>query len=359
MISVKHLSKTYHNADGSTVTVLKDVNCEISKGEAISVIGGSGTGKSTFLRCLNLLDTPSSGEIVFEGENILQKGYPVHKLRQRMGMVFQEFNLFEHMTVLENIVLVPRLVLGLNEEDARSDAMHLLRKVGLAEKADAMPSSLSGGQKQRVAIARALAMHPEVILFDEPTSALDPTMVGEVLSVIRDLAREGMTLLLVTHQLKFAREISDRIFYMQDGVIFEEGTPQQIFENPVHSSTKAFVRQIRRAVFEVGSPDFDFQGMYSSLAQFCHKYNVSEKMSCVKKLCNAMLDGPMATHYPMTVRLSHSELTEESFLDFMVEKLDVSPLSDASEEFMSGLRSLTADIIEESTSRGFRVRLIL
>ena len=216
MISVRHLSKTYHNPDGSSLQVLKDVNCEIGKGEIISIIGPSGTGKSTFLRALNLLDRPTGGEIIIDGENIIRKGYPAHLLRQKMGMVFQSFNLFPHMTVLENISLAPIKLLGMSKADANDQSLELLRTVGLAGKADVYPDSLSGGQKQRVAIARCLAMRPEVILFDEPTSALDPSMTGEVLSVIRQLARQrDITMLIVTHEMRFARDVSTRVFFMK------------------------------------------------------------------------------------------------------------------------------------------------
>ena len=189
-----------------------------------------------------------------EGEDILQKGYSVNMLRQKMGMVFQSFNLFEHKTVLENVIFAPCQLRHESEAEARKEGLELLRKVGLAEKADVYPSSLSGGQKQRVAIARSLAMKPDVILFDEPTSALDPTMVGEVLSVIRQLAKEGLTMLIVTHEMKFARDVSTRIFFMYDGYIHEDGSPEQIFESPIHSATKAFVQRIRKEVFEVDGP---------------------------------------------------------------------------------------------------------
>ena len=208
MISIKHLSKTFTNPDGTQITVLKDVNCEIEKGEVISIIGPSGTGKSTLLRAINMLEPPTSGEIWVDGENIMAKGYHLDKLRQKMGMVFQNFNLFDHLTVLENITYAPTRLLKVSEEEAKKEALELLNKVGLAQKADVYPSSLSGGQKQRVAIARSLAMHPEVILFDEPTSALDPTMVGEVLSVMRQLAKEGLTMLIVTHEMRFASRFS-------------------------------------------------------------------------------------------------------------------------------------------------------
>ena len=355
MISIRHLSKTFKAPDGKSLQVLKDVNCEISKGEVISIIGPSGTGKSTFLRALNLLDPPTGGEILFEGEDILRKGYPVNRLRQRMGMVFQSFNLFDHLTILQNVTLAPIKLLGKSREDAEAEAVQLLRKVGMAEKADVYPSSLSGGQKQRVAIARALAMHPEVILFDEPTSALDPTMVGEVLSVIRQLAKEGMTMLIVTHEMKFARDVSTRIFFMYDGYIHEDGSPEQIFEHPVHSATKAFVNRIRKLVFEVDSEDFDFLQMPTAISQFCIKYNIAEKAGLASTLIQDVLFTHLPTVRPMTVRLTHTELSGVTAIDFMVEKLNESPLQPAVREI---LRQKVRDIIEEPTKRGFRVKLL-
>ena len=277
-------------------------------------------------------------------------------LRQKMGMVFQSFNLFEHKTVLENVIFAPCQLRHESEAEARKEGLELLRKVGLAEKADVYPSSLSGGQKQRVAIARSLAMKPDVILFDEPTSALDPTMVGEVLSVIRQLAKEGLTMLIVTHEMKFARDVSTRIFFMYDGYIHEDGSPEQIFESPIHSATKAFVQRIRKEVFEVDGPDYDFLGMHSAINAFCHKYGITEKQSTADSLCDKMLDEVMAQYRPITVRITHSELSGVTALDFMVEQMTTTPLS---VEQRNQLSTLCQQVVEEPTSRGFRVKLII
>ena len=350
-VRLVHLRKSY-----GSLEVLRDITVDIRRGEVISIIGPSGTGKSTFLRCLNLLEQPTGGSIVVDGEDILARGYSVNRLRQKMGMVFQSFNLFEHKTVLENVIFAPCQLRRMPEEEARREGLALLRKVGLAEKADVYPSSLSGGQKQRVAIARALAMKPDVILFDEPTSALDPTMVGEVLSVIRQLAKEGMTMLIVTHEMKFAHDVSTRIFFMYDGYIHEDGSPRQIFESPVHSATKVFIQRIRKEVFEIGGPDFDFLGMHSAVSAFCHKYGIPEKEEKAQQLIGKMLDGAMAPYRPITVRITHSEQSLVTALDFMVEKMTATPLNDAHRSELSGQ---CRQVIEEETKRGFRVKLII
>ena len=350
-VRLLHLKKSYGSLD-----VLRDITTEVHRGEVISIIGPSGTGKSTFLRCLNLLEQPTSGSIIVDGEDILTKGYPVNRLRQKMGMVFQSFNLFEHKTVLENVIFAPCQLRHVPDEEARQEGLALLRKVGLAEKADVYPSSLSGGQKQRVAIARALAMKPDVILFDEPTSALDPTMVGEVLSVIRQLAKEGMTMLIVTHEMKFAHDVSTRIFFMYDGYIHEDGSPEVIFENPVHSATKAFIQRIRKEVFEIEGPDFDFLGMHSTMGAFCQKYGIAEKLETAERLTDKMLDDVMAQYRPITVRITHSEQSGITALDFMVEQMTATPLSDA---HRAELSEQCKQVIEEPTKRGFRVKLII
>jgi ABC-type polar amino acid transport system ATPase subunit len=239
VITVKNLNKKF-----GSLHVLKEIDLTIKKGEVVSLIGPSGSGKSTLLRCLNLLETPTTGEVTLDGQLITAKGFDVNKLRQRVGMVFQHFNLFPHKTVLQNIMLAPVLVGRSDKAKAEATARKLLARVGLAEKADVYPAALSGGQKQRVAIARALAMEPEVMLFDEPTSALDPEMIKEVLDVMIELAREGMTMVVVTHEMGFAREVCNRSIFMEDGRIVEVGAPDDLFTNPQHPRTQAFLRAV-------------------------------------------------------------------------------------------------------------------
>ena len=242
ILQVKHLSKSFGSHE-----VLKDIDFSVKKGDVTSIIGASGSGKSTLLRCINLLENPSSGEILYHGENVLRQGFHVPGYRSHVGMVFQSFNLFNNMTVLENCIVGQVKVLKRSRQDARIHALYYLEKVGMAPYINAKPRQLSGGQKQRVAIARALAMDPEVLLFDEPTSALDPEMVGEVLSVMQGLAQEGMTMLVVTHEMAFARDVSNHVVYMNQGIICEEGTPQEVFGNPQKQETRDFLSRFRNA----------------------------------------------------------------------------------------------------------------
>ena len=239
MIVVKDLRKNFEGLE-----VLRGVNLEVEKGECVVFIGPSGSGKSTFLRCLNLLEIPTSGEILFDGISMTDPKTNIDQMRQRMGMVFQHFNLFPNMTILRNLTLAPVRTGHLNREQAEKKAMELLKRVGLEEKANGYPAQLSGGQKQRVAIVRALCMDPEVMLFDEPTSALDPEMVGEVLDVMKELARSGMTMVCVTHEMGFAREVADRVLFLDEGRILEEGTPAQLFQNPQQQRTKDFLNKV-------------------------------------------------------------------------------------------------------------------
>lgn len=239
MIEVKDLRKSFGD-----LNVLNGVSVNIKKGEKVVVIGPSGSGKSTFLRCLNKLEEPTDGKVIFEGFDITDKKTDIDKHRQKMGMVFQHFNLFPHLTVMQNITLAPVTLKLKTKEEATKIALDLLNKVGLVDKANVYPSTLSGGQKQRIAIVRALAMNPDVMLFDEPTSALDPEMVGEVLNVMKQLAEDGMTMVCVTHEMGFAREVADRVIFMYDGIILEEGTPQEIFGNPKNERTKQFLQSV-------------------------------------------------------------------------------------------------------------------
>lgn len=263
MIEIKHLRKEYES-----VTPIEDLSVTINDGDVISLIGPSGTGKSTLIRCINLLERPTSGQVFLDGREITAKGYDLRKARQKMGMVFQSFNLFGHLTVIENLMVAPMKLLGRSRQEAYDTAMDHLYRVGMAEKALAFPDELSGGQKQRAAIARTLCMDPDVILLDEPTSALDPTMVAEVQDVIRDLSVSGKTMIIVTHEMEFARAISNRVFYMDQGGIYEEGTPYEIFEEPKKELTRRFIRRLK--VFEtlIDGREYDFIEMGAALDRY-------------------------------------------------------------------------------------------
>ena len=310
VIKVSHLKKSYGN-----LTVLKDINAEIHKGEVISVIGPSGTGKSTFLRCLNLLEQPTEGTILVNGHDILAPDADVPALRRKIGMVFQSFNLFPELSVMDNITYAPRRLLGKSRDEARSEAWELLHLVGLTEKADAFPNQLSGGQKQRVAIARSLAMKPDIILFDEPTSALDSTMVSEVLAVMRRLARQGITMMVVTHEMRFAREVSSRVFYMDEGVIYEEGSPEQIFDHPQREKTRTFINQIRECSFLIESAGFDYYAMNSKMVNFAEKYNLSYR--AINNIQHVIEEGLQITGQDkgVLIKLSYSEKSTELILE--------------------------------------------
>ena len=239
MISVKNLRKSFHGRE-----VLKGINTEIEKGDVVCIIGPSGSGKSTFLRCLNLLETPDSGSVILDGTDLMAKRTNINRERMKMGMVFQQFNLFPHMTILQNLTTAPMMLKKVSKADAEAKAMQLLERVGLADRASSYPNQLSGGQKQRIAIVRALCMEPDVMLFDEPTSALDPEMVGEVLDVMKELAMEGMTMIVVTHEMGFAREVASRVMFMDEGIIMEENNPQELFDNPQSERLKSFLSKV-------------------------------------------------------------------------------------------------------------------
>lgn len=360
MIEVSHLKKTY----SSGLQVLKDVNATIAKGEVISIIGPSGTGKSTFLRCLNLLETPTGGSITVNGEDLLSPKTNVAKLRQKMGMVFQSFNLFNHLSIMDNLCIGPVKLLGKSRQEAEKRAMELLSMVGLAEKANAMPSQLSGGQKQRIAIARCLSMDPEIILFDEPTSALDPTMVSEVLGVIRTLAKQGMTMVIVTHEMRFARDVSTRIFYMDQGVVYEEGTPEQIFENPQKERTRIFINRIRDYHYQIHSAKYDLYQLQGGITQFCNKYflphmvqfNIqllTEEVLQVIPLDKGEID--LALRYSEKTGLISLELQMPSGIDSVLNNPDFAP----DELVMSIIEGLCEKIeeVKDNLPDGERLRL--
>ena len=267
MIEIRHLRKEF---DGNTIP-LKDVSVTINNGDVISIIGPSGTGKSTLLRCINMLTEPTSGQIIVDGQDITEKGCNLNEVRKKMGMVFQSFNLFGHLTVIENIMNPQITLLGRSRQEAFDKAMYLLTQVGLATKVFSYPDELSGGQQQRIAIARTLAMDPDIILFDEPTSALDPSMIGEVQSVIKLLAKTGRTMMIVTHEMDFARKISNRVLFMADGIIYEEGTPKQIFDNPKKELTRKFVQRLTTLSYKIEGTEFNFETMNEELLAYGEK----------------------------------------------------------------------------------------
>ena len=357
MISVRHLYKNVISPDGEQTSVLRDVNFEIHDGETVAIIGPSGVGKSTLLRSLNMLEPPTSGEILVDGEDITGKNYPIHQLRQKMGMVFQNFNLFKHLTILENVTLAPMKLRGLDRKQAEEEGMEILRKVGLAEKAKSMPLSLSGGQKQRAAIARTLAMRPQILLLDEPTSSLDPTMVGEVQSVIRLLSQEKLTILIVTHKMRFARDISDHVLFMYDGSIYEEGTPEQIFSHPQRPATQTFIHRIHRLIFNITSNDFDFYDMTSQIKQFCIRYSMPEKMDPITHVVEEMLVLMRKYGKPIHIEVTYSELDHTSTVVIVHQGESVSPLEreDADELAVMIIRGMSNDIQTEQTPEGVKL----
>ena len=301
-IKIEHLKKEYPG-----VTPLRDVCAEIERGEVIAVIGPSGTGKSTLLRCLNRLEEPTSGTVTLDGEVITDPGCDITKVRRRMGMVFQSFNLFNNLTVLENVATPPMKLLKVPRAQAEREALALLDQVGVLAKADVFPEALSGGQKQRVAIARAIAMKPEALLFDEPTSALDPTMVGEVLAVIRALAREGMTMLIVTHEMKFAREIASRVFYMDEGGIYEEGTPTQVFDHPRREKTRQFIRRLKTLELTLSPGGLEWPDVLAALQRFAREAMLDRVALRNLSLTLEELLTQLMPRGPVRARVEHSD----------------------------------------------------
>lgn len=339
MIQIEGLCKNYGN-----LRVLQNISLDVRKGDIISIIGPSGTGKSTLLRCLNLLEQPSSGSIHVDGINLLDTKTHIPAIRQRMNMVFQSFNLFAHLSVLDNLSIGPVKLLKKSRAKAEQEAMDYLKLVGLAEKAQYYPDELSGGQKQRVAIARCLAMQPEIILFDEPTSALDPTMVSEVLAVIRRLAKEGLTMLIVTHEMDFARDVSTRVLYMDEGGIYEAGTPAQIFDAPQRPKTRTFINRIRRFNYQINGPDYDLYAMNAEIVAFCEKQILSKGiyqkvLLLVEELL--LLHKDRLQLAPLNISIAHAE--KQNALEILLEQTGdaYNPLAAAKTEEDLSLRIIT------------------
>ena len=319
LIEVRGLRKSFGSLD-----VLSGIDLDVEQGERIAIIGGSGCGKSVFLRSLILLETPDAGRIVIDGREITAKGAPVDQIRRSMGMVFQRYHLFSEMDVMDNLCLAPTRLLGMTREEAERKAMDLLEQVGLATRAHAWPSVLSGGQQQRVAICRCLMMEPKVLLFDEPTSALDPTMVGEVLAVIRMLAKRDMTMLIVTHEMNFAREVATRVLFFADGGIYEQGTPQEIFDAPKRGRTIAFIRKMKFFVYDIDDRHFDLMQLHGGIQVFGEKYGLDAKRNsrlqlCCEELVYEMLEhcfgSDVAVDMHLEVAYTESDRSVELFLD--------------------------------------------
>ena len=336
MITATNLSKNFLDSDNCRVDALKGVSFHVSKGEVVGIIGPSGAGTSILLRCMAGLENPSGGEI--------KRASGI-----RIGMVFQKFNLFAHLPVLENVTLAPIKLLGMSREEAENLAMSVLRRVGMAEHAGRMPSTLSGGQQQRAAIARTLAMKPDVLLMDEPTSSLDPTMVDEVQGVVGSLAQEGMTMVIVTHEMRFANGVAGRI-------LLEEGSPEQIFENPSMPQTRAFVQRIRRLEFDISSGDFDFYDMRSQIKRFCIRCSIAEKMGEVTHVVDEMLSLISDYRNTVYIEVSHSDLKQETTVTVLQRGAEVSALDnpDADELAVMIIRGMSKSAKTEQTPDGVK-----
>ncbi len=339
--------------------VLDGIDCEIHEGDIVSIIGPSGCGKSTFLRCLNGLEKPDSGHIFVDGEDIVARGADLPGVRAKVGMVFQEMNVFRHLDVLENVMLGPLKVRKMPREEAEKKAMDLLRMVGLGEMLHAAPDSLSGGQKQRVAIARTLAMDPKVILFDEPTSALDPSRKSEVLSVIKELARQGRTMVIVTHEMQFARDVSTRVLFLQRGRIVEEGTPEQVFDHPRELLTQVFVNNLRSLIFDIGSPDYDLYKLNGEIEWFCQRNNLGRFYVSLELIVEEMLTKMMPFTGPIHICVHCREMSREVSVEMVQERFSgqIVGREGTDEISMMLLRGLCKSITEEQRGEDRIVRL--
>ncbi len=326
VIEVRGLRKSFGKLE-----VLRGIDLTVEAGERIAIIGGSGCGKSVFLRCLELLEIPNAGQIFIDGQELTAQGVDIDKIRRSMGMVWQRFNLFTHMNVMKNLTVAPIKLLGMTPDAARQRAMELLAQVGLTSKADSYPEFLSGGQQQRIAICRSLMMNPKVILFDEPTSALDPTMVGEVLAVIRMLAKQDLTMIIVTHEMNFAREVATRILFFADGTIYEQGTPAQIFDAPQRPKTVAFIHKQKYFSFEIDERAFDLPKMQGGIQTFAEKYGLSVRRTnrlqlCCEELIYAMLDNACGDDVNISLDVTYSEVDGNIEIDFTCAGKPYNPL---------------------------------
>jgi len=357
MLEIRNLSKSFINNDGTRLDVLKNVNCHISKGEVVSIIGPSGTGKSTFLRCINNIDRATGGQIIFQGCDLLDPHTDINKVRRKMGMVFQSFNLFKNMTILENVTFGPVKLLGMPREEAVEQGKRLLRQVGLGDKLNVYPNSLSGGQKQRAAIARCLSMNPDCILFDEPTSALDPTMVGEVLSVMRQLASQGMTMLIVTHEMKFARDVSSRVLFMHGGGILEDGSPEQVFDHPKHPETRAFIQRLRSLHYEINDEEADIYSINSDIDAFCLKYGIERKRMSLQLFYEELLFNILKGRRPVEVDITYSEIDYSLEFKVLAKGMTSKVLDSADPVSLSIIKGMSRSITESITPAGLLIEV--
>ena len=333
VIEVKGLKKSFGKLE-----VLRGIDLTVEEGERIAIIGGSGCGKSVFLRSLELLETPNAGQIFIDGEELTAPNVNIDLIRRKMGMVWQRFNLFTHMNVMENLTVAPIKLLGMTKEEAREKALDLLAQVGLTSKADSYPEFLSGGQQQRIAICRSLMMNPKVILFDEPTSALDPTMVGEVLAVIRMLAKQNLTMIIVTHEMNFAREVATRILFFADGEIYEQGTPAEIFDAPKRPKTIAFIHKQKYFSYEITERHFDLMEMQGGIQNFAEKYGLSARRTnrlqlCCEELIYEMLENACAGEIKISLDVTYSEVDNNIDMKFTCAGENYNPLDKKFDEF--------------------------
>lgn len=353
MINITNLKKSF-----GSLEVIKNITTTIEAGEIVSIIGPSGTGKSTFLRCLNMLETPDSGTIEFGGVVLTEKNADVNAVRKKMGMVFQSFNLFEHMNVLKNLTVGQEKLLKISRSEAESYARELLETVGLAEKAESYPDELSGGQKQRVAIARCLSMRPEIILFDEPTSALDPTMVGEVISVMKKLANDGMSMVIVTHDMKLARDVSTRVIYMDEGGIYEQGTPEEIFITPKKAKTKIFVQRIKSFNYLISSESFDFVAIVNGVSNFCaeNRLSVADSNKLILITEELVTSLPITQPVHLSVSLPEEEGERTLDIEYTGEEFDITKTDSLSAKIITSIAKETIFAYDsESKNNSFKI----